>query len=274
MKVFLIVVLAIVLLAVLAIYLFQAQLIYFPQRYYTKAKLFEKVDHYSYQSGGRKQLIYVLKREVSSSPDKVWWFFNGNASVALNWVEFLQAVDPEKNHAYVLFDYPGYGLNAGRSNPSRIRQSIDDAMPVIAETFGISEIDLKSRSNAFGHSLGSAVALDTANRHGMAQVIAISPFTTMKAMAKKQFGGFLAALLSHRYNNETSVRELLARESGVKIDIFHGERDGLIPIEMSLSLAAMDESGEKIRHHAVPGFGHNGMVPEIRNQLLELLNGE
>lgn len=274
MKVFLLVVIAIVLLAVLAIYLFQAQLIYYPQRYYTKAKFFEKVDRYTYFSEERKQFIYVLKRDNSSPPEKIWWFFNGNASVAMNWVEFLQSVDLGKNHAYVLFDYPGYGINGGRPNPDRIRQSVDDSIPVIAEAFNLSKSDLMGRSNALGSSLGSAVALDTAKRHNMSQVIVVSPFTTMKAMAKKQFGGFLAALLSHRYDNETSVRELLARDSGVQIDIFHGDQDSLIPIEMSQSLAAMDESGESIRHHLIPGAGHNGIVLEIRSELLELLSAD
>ncbi|MEC5127490.1 alpha/beta hydrolase [Verrucomicrobiales bacterium BCK34] len=274
MKMFLIVVLVIVLLAVLTIYVFQGQLIYHPQRYYSKAEAFEKVDRYSYLSSGRKQFVYVMKRAQTAPPDKVWWFFNGNASVALNWVELLRAVDPEKNHAYVLFDYPGYGINAGRANPDRIRQSVDGAFSVLAEQWGISEEQIASRSSAFGHSLGSAVALDTANRYRMSEVIAISPFTTMKAMAKKQFGGFLAALLSHHYDNERSVRELLARESKVRITIFHGDRDTLIPIAMSEALAAMDESGERIKVHPVPGAGHNGMVPEIRNELLELLNAD
>lgn len=274
MKVFLLVVLALVLFAILTIYLFQGQLIYHPQRYYSKAEAFEKVDRYSYLSGGRKQFVYVMKRDQTGPPDKIWWFFNGNASVALNWVELLRAVDPKKNHAYVLFDYPGYGINGGRSNPDRIRQSVDASFSVLAAEWGISEKAIGSRSSAFGHSLGSAVAFDTARRHGMSQVIAISPFTTMKAMAKKQFGGFFAALLSHHYDNEDSVRELLARESGVQIDIFHGEEDTLIPISMSQSLAAMDESGNRIKVHPVPGAGHNGMVPEIRNELLVLLNAD
>lgn len=274
MKMFLIVLLVLVLLAVLTIYLFQAQFIYHPLRYYSKAEAFEKVNRYSYLSGGRKQFVYVMKRDQTVSPEKIWWFFSGNASVALNWVEFLKAVDPNKNHAYVLFDYPSYGINAGRPNPDRIRQSVDDSFSVLAEQWGISKEAISSRSGTFGHSLGSAVALDTANRHGMSQVVAISPFTTMKAMAKKQFGGFLAALLSHRYDNESSVRELLGRDSKVQIDIFHGEQDRLIPIQMSQSLVAMDALGESIKLHPVPGAGHNGMVPEIRNELLELLNAD
>ena len=271
---FLIVVLVIVVLAVLTIYLFQGQLIYHPQRYYSKAEAFEKVERYSYLSSGRKQFVYVMKREQTVPPDKAWWFFNGNASVALNWVELLRAVDPEKNHAYVLFDYPGYGINGGRANPDRIRKSVDDSFAVLAENWGISEEEIASRSSVFGHSLGSAVALDTANRYGMSEVIAISPFTTMKAMAKKQFGGFLAALLSHHYDNERSVRGLLDRESEVQIDIFHGDQDRLIPIAMSQALAAMDESGELIKLHPVPGAGHNGMVPAIRDVLLERLNAD
>ncbi len=274
MKLFLIVSLVLVLLAVLLIYLYQGQLIYHPLRYYSKAEEFEKVDRYSYLSGGRKQFVYVMKRDQSIPPEKVWWFFSGNASVALHWVEFLKAVAPEKNHAYVLFDYPSYGMNAGRPNPDRIRQSVDDSLSVLAEKWGLSQSEVTSRSSTFGHSLGAAVALDTANRHGMSQVVAISPFTTMKAMAKKQFGGFLAALLSHHYDNESSVRELLSREPNVQIDIFHGEQDGLIPIAMSQSLAAMDESGKRIRHHPVAGLGHNGMVPAIRSELLGLLNGD
>jgi pimeloyl-ACP methyl ester carboxylesterase len=255
------------------VYLGQGRLIYFPRNYAANTPALEKVKAHSYVSGDSKQWVYVLKREESNPPDRVWWVFGGNGATALGWVELVAKSDSAVNQAFVLFEYPGYGFNSGRPGPGAIFQSVDDAITVVSESLGLSHEELLSRSQSAGHSLGCAVALDMANRHGLERVIAISPFTTMQAMADRSVGVF-SKLLSHRYDNEASIDALLDRKGEVAVTIFHGEQDTLIPLEMGRSLAERDSSGESVEFIPVSGAGHNDIIWSLEDELLVLFDGE
>ena len=187
MKGLLLTVLGLALFFVVVIYLCQGRFIYFPRKYHSSTEGLARVKALSFLSGGKKQYLLLPNREGNVSPKRIWWIFSGNGSVGLDWLELTEAVkNPEV--AFVLFDYPGYGFNKGSASPDRIARSIDAAIPAVAESFDLSENDLLQRSSATGHSLGCAVALDFAQRHGLNRVIAIAPFTTMAAMARRQMG--------------------------------------------------------------------------------------
>ena len=270
MKLFLLVVLGLFLLVVAVIYFGQGSLIYYPRRYSEASPALKKVESVHYLSGGKKQWAYLFGRKEEEPPSRVWWVFSGNGSVALDWVGIVEMADPDADQVFVLFDYPGYGFNLGRPHPKTIRQSVDDALPVIGKKLGLSTDDLLARSGTVGHSLGAAVALDTASRLGVTEVVAISPFTSMRAMADRSFGGLLTPLLSHHYDNETSVDLLLKSDPEATITIFHGEKDTLIPDEMSRSLVARDADGKVVKFRAVTDAGHNDIVGKIAPELIAI----
>lgn len=274
MRMLFFVAIGIALMAVGMLYFGQANLIYFPQRYASNSKNLEKVETVHYVSGGRKQWAYVPKRERDSPPDRIWWFFGGNGSVAWNWIDLVGSVDPQINQDFILFDYPGYGFNQGKPSPKSIARSIDDSLPVLAEYLGLEVEELLGRSRSVGHSLGAAIAFDLGSRHGVDTVVAISPFTKMEDMAKRQMGPVLGMLLSHRYDNESSIDAMLLRDE-VSITIFHGDQDRLIPHQMGKDLSRRDTEGEgTVRFVSVSGAGHNDIVGEIENQLIEILETE
>lgn len=259
-----------VLFAVL-MYIGQGKLIYLPQRYSPKMEEFKRVDSISYLLDGKKQFLYVPHRIHENLPGKIWWVFGGNGSVALGWVGAVEAVSPKANRAFVLFDYPGYGLNEGNPNPERIAESLNLAIPEVAKHLGFSEGELIARSSALGHSLGAAVAFDFADRYELNRVIAISPFTTMEAMAKRQMGPVISMLLSHRYDNEKSLDRILNSKRPADITIFHGASDSLIPASMGKALAARDESGERVKFISVPEAGHNDVLMRIVPELIRMV---
>ena len=288
MKVFLLVIFALVLFFLLMFFLGQGKMIYFPRSYVANTPLLEKVTAHSYDSGGKKQWVYLLKRDGASfqdrvspdrvspdrvSPDRVWWLFGGNGSVALDWVSLVEKADPSANHAFVLFDYPGYGFNSGRPGPKAIFQSVDDAIPVVARQLALNPEALMNRSSGMGHSLGCAVALDSANRHGWNRVVAVSPFTTMQAMAERSVGGLLSKLLNHHYDNEVSIDALVDRGDSM-VTIFHGDADNLVPYEMGEALAGRDESGRVVDFVPVRRAGHNDIIGALEVELVAILNAE
>lgn len=270
MKLFLLVVLGLLLLVAAVIYFGQGSLIYYPRRYSEVSPALKKVESVHYLSGGAKQWAYLFGWEEGKPPSRVWWVFSGNGSVALDWVGIVEMTEPDADHVFVLFDYPGYGFNLGRPHPKTIRQSVDDALSVIGKKLGLPTDELLARSGTVGHSLGAAVALDTASRHRLAEAVAISPFTTMKAMADRSFSGLLTPLLNHHYDNETSIDLLLKSNPLATVTIFHGEQDSLIPDEMSRSLVARDVEGKVVKFRPVPDAGHNDIVGKIAPELIEI----
>ena len=96
----------------------------------------------------------------------------------------------------------------------------------------------------------------------------------MKAMAKRQMGGFMASMLSHLYDNESSLDQILVRPDRPEITILHGDKDYLIPLSMSRKLVERSGEPDRIELIVVPGAGHNDIIFSAEPQLLELLRAE
>lgn len=276
MKTLLLIVLGLIALFFVCLYFGQGQLIYFPRRYYqTYNEVLSQVDQVHYQVDGKKQIAFLLKRESDDPPEKVWWLFGGNGALALDWVTLIEKVAPEHpDTAFVLVDYPGYGFSKGSPKPDRIFRSVDQLYEKLSKKWGFKEQELAAKSSTLGHSLGAAVAFDTAGRYPFSRIVAISPFTTMKAMAKRQMGGLMASMLSHLYDNESSLDQILARQDRPEITILHGDKDYLIPISMSRELVERSSEPGRIKLIVIPGAGHNDIIFSAESQLLELLRAE
>lgn len=255
----------------LVLYLGQGKLIYFPQRYSEEARELASVETVPFESRATEQKFFLYPPERQGPPSEVWWLFGGNGSVALNWVDMVQASGIRGDQVFVLFDYPGYGWNEGTPSPESIAHSVDASVPVIAERIGLSEEELKQRSRSIGHSLGAAVALDTAARHEFSEVVMISPFTTMKAMAKRQMGWFFSLFLAHPFDNENALDRWIQSPGANGLTIFHGERDGLIPISMSRELVERGNDPEKISLIPVPDAGHNDIIMRIAPAIVRIV---
>ena len=254
---------------VATVYFAQDGMIYFPRKYYPKASWFEQVDAVNYQSREKPQTAFLYPMNRDTTPKVVWWMFGGNGMTAMDWLSMVQGTAENEDCMFVLVDYPSYGRCHGKPCPGSIYESVSDLHSTLAKRWEITPKELSVRSKAFGHSLGAAVALHTAAEYEMSEVIAVSPFTTMEAMARRKVG-FLSFLLKHPFDNKTSVTRLTQQESPPKIHIFHGARDSLIPLSMGREIA--DLAGDRLAgFHSVKGRGHNDVISAIEDDLLKLM---
>ena len=256
------------LLFVVMIYLGQNRLIYFPRSYNPLARELQVVDRVRFETPQGAQNAYLYPRRESGAPEKVWWLFGGNGSTALDWLAILGSSEVPPGVVFVLVDYPGYGFNEGRPGPESIAESIDRLYEKLCLDWRLTSGELSARSAVLGHSLGSAVALDVAARHGMREAVAVSPFTSMKDMAKLKFG-WLHHLLAHQFDNRSAIRRLNEKETGARIQIFHGGKDRLIPVSMGRELWELTDG--KAQFNEIPGSGHNDILFEIQGQLAAIL---
>lgn len=214
-------------------------LIYFPRNYGGipgYSAWLESVERIDYLSRKKTQTAY-LDFEPGSVPERIWLFFGGNGTLALDWLPVISFA-PESSDGFVLVEYPGYGFSEGRPSPSSIRDSVDDLVQTLISRFGLEKADFCSRLGVVGHSPGSAVAMDTAARYGARKVILVSPFTTMKAQAVRTVGPLPARFLRHQFDNIAAITAWRSkRMEHNQIHLFHGTDDELIPVSMAEALA-------------------------------------
>lgn len=259
-------------LSIIGLAIGQHKLIYFPRPYEDALLQLPGLVQLSYLSKEGKQTVFYLppREEGQGMPSKIWVVFGGNASLGLDWYDFVKRY-PDPKAGFVLFDYPGYGKCEGMASPKTIRASIDKALPALAKHLNSSLPDITNRLNLLGHSLGAAVALQTATRYKVDRIVLIAPFTTMRAMAAKVVGVPLNMLLIQNFDNRARLAELAAEPQPPEITLIHGDADEVVPVSMGRELAAMYPS--MITYHEIAKGDHNGIMSLAEKVIYQAMNG-
>jgi pimeloyl-ACP methyl ester carboxylesterase len=251
-------VLAFALAVVLLIYIFQSSLIYHPRRY-SPVELSFAAEEIAYRTGEGKQVaFYVAPRDSTTGlPDRLWMLFGGNATLALDWGDFVSR-HPDEHAGFLLMDYPGFGKCEGKASPRSILESSRRALESLYAHLQIPVRDSMPTLNMLGHSLGAAAALQLAPHHDVARLILLAPFTSLRAMARRAVGGPLARLLRHDFDNADRLRAIASQSAPPVVIIIHGRRDEVIPVEMGRRLAK--EFPSLVQYREAPGADHNSLL--------------
>ena len=167
----------------LLLYLLQRQLIYYPV-----AAQLPPTEPLVLQQPGATVLVSQQTRDSSQA----LLYFGGNAEdVSVSLPEFAAAFP---NHAIYLMHYRGYGGSSGKPSEQAL---IADALALY------DQIQNKhSAITVIGRSLGSGVAVQLAAQREVAQLVLITPFDSLSALAQRQFPLFpVKWLLKDRYES-------------------------------------------------------------------------
>lgn len=147
----------------------------------------------------------------------------------------------------LLFDYRGYGENAG--NPTEEGLALD-AAAARAWLASRPEVD-ERRLVYFGESLGGAVSLRLALEHPPAALVLRSPFTSLADAGRVHYPWLpLSRLLLDRYPSIDRIAALTA-----PLLVIAGSRDGVVPDTLSRRL--FDAAAEPKKFVLVAGADHN-----------------
>lgn len=194
--------------------------------------------------------------EVDGARVQAWWvageargpavvMFHGNAGTIADRVDFVAQMVARLDVSVLQVEYPGYGDSGGR--PTEVSL-------LATGMAGVSEGKARAGGRplvAFGRSLGGAVALDAAARSAVDAVVAESTFTNLREMAGASGIPMARRLVAYRFDSLSRARELRS-----PLLLIHGDRDEVVPYEMSRRLLEAAGSSEK-RLHTVRGGRHN-----------------
>lgn len=169
----------------------------------------------------------------------------------------------------LLFDYRGYGENAGSPSETGLRLDADAAWSFMTGDRGYSQ----DRLVYFGESLGAAVAVDLAARRAPGAVVLRSPFSSLADVGRRHYPLLpVRLLLRDRFASIERIASIAA-----PLLVVTGERDTIVP--PSSSRALFDAAAEPKRWVEIPGADHNDlellagrrMIAEIMSFLRESL---
>ena len=190
--------------------------------------------------------------------------FNGNAGNRAYRAGLAQAFR-ERGVAVLLFDYRGFGGNAGTPTESGLAADARAARAYLARRADVEP----ARVAYFGESLGAAVAVGLALESPPAALVLRSPFASLAAVGRVHYP-FLPVqlLLRDRWASLDRIAEVTC-----PLAVIAGDRDSIVPPEQSRQL--FDAATGPKTMVIVRGADHNdaNLVagPEVIEATLRLL---
>jgi len=202
-------------------------------------------------SGGQRVELWWLPHADKNAPTLL--YLHGTFRTMLENLHKINALRAA-GFAVLAVDYRGWGLST----------SITPSEQTILQDADVAWSELQRREVRtvqrviYGHSMGSAVAVDLASRLQVDQdygaLILESAFTSFSDLAKES--GFLARLLMVFSGERFASVEKIARVDAPLL-MMHGTQDTTIPIHLSEKLFSAAKSPKQ--WHAVAGGAHSDL---------------
>ncbi len=165
------------------------------------------------------------------------------------------------NYDFLIYDYRGFGKSTGPLNETGFHQDAKALYDYLKTKFAEQDIIV------VGRSIGTGFAAKLASENNPGLLILITPYYSLKELAKKYFP-LLPVGLILKYNLKTYawVKKVKSR-----VVIFHGTEDEVIPFEQAVRLK------NSLKHQdlliSIKGAGHNDLsgFPEYQKHMEELL---
>ncbi len=158
---------------------------------------------------------------------KVLLYFHGNAEdigIALPLLDVLKS--KLKLHVMAM-EYPGYGIYEGKPSADKILEDSEHVFGFLTKIMGIRPGDII----VFGRSIGSGPATWLAAKHKVFSLLLMSPYTSIRAVARHLVGRLGQFLVAERFRNVDYIRRVRS-----PVMIIHGLKDKLVPYEQSQEL--------------------------------------
>lgn len=197
------------------------------------------------ETGDHEKLACLLLRSANSG--RLLIYFHGNAgNIDVRLPELEKIRDLGVNVLGV--SYRGYGRSTGSASEEGIYSDGQAAYRFAADSLGYTGENII----ILGRSIGTTVAMNTAQKRDVAKVILVTPLTDGCEFARARHLGFLSFLVKNRFDNLGKCRYIRA-----PILIIHGTEDEIIPYALGVRL--YDSIHGKKKFVSIPKGRHNDL---------------
>lgn len=159
---------------------------------------------------------------------KIMLFFHGNAEDLGLAHAILTQIKNKLKITILAVEYSGYGLYEGEKSADLVLNDCLLVYDYMTKQLGVAEEDII----LFGRSIGSSPSCFIAKeRPAVGCMILMSPFKSLRDIAKDRVGKLLSYLLADRYRNID-----LIRSAKCPVLIIHGQADSIVDVSHSIAL--------------------------------------
>lgn len=205
-----------------------------------------------YRAADGQQLAGYVVGDPKTSPG-VLLCFHGNADLAVWQLDWARSVHQQTGYSVFLAEFRGYMSLGGTPSYATTKLDALAAYDHLRDSLGADT----SRFSYYGHSLGSAVAAELAQKHPPQALLLQSPFTSAQAMARRIVSPpiVLAWKTVSRIHFDTKQ---VVSSLETPVSVAHGKSDRVVPFRMGLEVyEAAKRKGELLE---VDGGGHNDLA--------------
>jgi len=230
------------------LYLFQRQLLYFPDKAHPELLGLEKLGVREVTLTTEDGLS-LLSWYLPARPERpVIAYFHGNGGHIGYRAERLLRFARE-GYGVLMAEYRGYGGNPGAPSETGFYADGRAALAFL-EREGVTP----NRLVLYGESLGSGVAVALAVQHDIAALVLEAPFTSVAEVAQCHFPYVPASrMVTDRFDSLSRIAKVRA-----PMLILHGERDRVVPIRFGRAL--LDAASEPKEGWFAPEAGHEDLA--------------
>jgi fermentation-respiration switch protein FrsA (DUF1100 family) len=227
----------------------QERILFQPPRFHEKPV---ETGRASYSASDGQHLTGFIVGDPKTAPG-VLLCFHGNADLAMWQLEWARSAQARSGYAVMLAEYRGYMSLGGKPTYSTTKLDALAAYDYLRSALGIDG----TRIAYFGHSLGSAIAVELAEVRLPRALLLQSPFSSARAMARLIVTPPIAVIwraISRIHFDTTRVVGRL----DVPVSVSHGKRDRIVPFRMGLEVyQAARKRGELL---VVESAGHSDVA--------------
>lgn len=240
-------------------FLFQEQLIFYPQKLPSNTRFafpYEFNEYFIEVEEGVKLngLLFKAENRQDTSGTSIKgrniggliFYLHGNAGALNSWG---YAAEEFLNEGYDVFilDYRGYGKSEGKISSQK--QLFSDVEKVFLE---MKELYQEQKIIIAGFSVGTGPACWLAARYTVDMLILIAPFFNMNELASRYFPFLPFFILRYPLKNNRHINNVEA-----PVVLIHGKEDEIVPYESSIRLK--EEVKTEVRLFILEGLGHNNI---------------
>ena len=187
--------------------------------------------------------LYLPARES----DKVIIYFHGNAGNIYNRIPSLTQLR-EYGLNVIGVSYRGYGKSDGEPSEEGVYLDGEAIFNYVSKRLGFAHKNIV----IVGRSIGTTVAINTAQHKNIGGLVLVTPLTSGKAHANAGSLSLFSSLAGDSFNNIRKMENITT-----PVLVIHGTKDRVIPYSMGKEL--FNAVNSKKEFVTIEGAGHNNL---------------
>ena len=201
------------------LFFYQRKLLYYPS---VNSRSIYTLDHQIEEIKIPSEKELIAWHYKKNENYKTLVFFHGNAGDLSNRIYKLNELS-KLNLNYLIFAYRGFNDNEGMPSEEGLYKDAENVIKWL-KTKNI----LENNIILYGESLGTAVAIHTAQLKNFSGIILEAPFTSMVDLGQKYYPFFpVKFLLKDKYESKKKLNLINS-----PVLVMHGEKDKIVPFYM------------------------------------------